>query len=80
MLMNVSTKSNAHFKLNIKYLSSSQNEFTLLKNMQNFLKMSDDAFKIADVLKFKSATSARNFIKTLENVMSRSNVHVNAFI
>ena len=42
--------------------------------------MSDDAFKIADVLKLKFATSARNFIKTFENMMLKSNVHVNAFI
>ena len=80
MLINVSTRSNAHFKLNIKHLSSSQNELTLSKNMQNFLKMSDDMFKIANVQRLKSATSAKNFKKTLENVTSRLNVHANAFI
>ena len=80
MLMNVLTRSNVYFKLNIKHLSSSQNELTSLKNMQNSLKMSDDMFKIADVQKFKSATNAKNSEKTLENVTSRSNVHVNTFI
>ena len=80
MFMNVSTKSNAHFKLNIKHLSSSQNELASSKNMQNSLKMSDDVFKIADVQKFKSATSARNSEETLESVTSKSNVHVNVFI
>ena len=80
MLINVSTKSNVHFKLNIKHLSSSQNEFTLSKNMQNSLKMSDDVFKIADVQKLKAATSARDFKKTLENVTLKSNAHANAFI
>ena len=80
MLMNVSTRSNAHFKLNIKHLSSSQNELASSKSIQNSLKMSDDVFKIADVQRFKSATSAKNFEKTLENVTSRSNAHVNAFI
>ena len=80
MFMNVLTKSNAHFKLNIKHLSSSQNEFASSKSMQNSLKMSDDVFKIADVQKLKSATSARNFEKTFESVTSRSSAHVNAFI
>ena len=80
MFMNVSMKSNAHFKLNIKHLSSSQNKFASSKSMQNSLKMSDVVFKIVDVQKLKSATSARNFIKTFENVMSRLNVHTNAFI
>ena len=80
MLMNVSTKSNAHFKLNIKHLSSSQNELASSKSMQNFLRMSDDVFKIADVQRLKSATNARNSEKTLESVTSRSSVHVNAFI
>ena len=80
MLMNVLTKSNAHFKLNIKHLSSSQNELASSKSMQNFLKMFDDVFKIADVQRLKSATSARNFKKTLESVTSKSNVHANAFI
>ena len=78
--MNMSMKSNAHFKLNIKYLSSSQNKLTSSKNMQNFLKMSDDMFKIADVQKLKSATNAKNSEKTLENVTSRLNVHINVFI
>ena len=80
MFINVSTKSNVHFKLNIKHLSSSQNELTLSKNMQNFLKMSNDVFKIADVQKLKSATNARNFEKTFENVTSKLSVHANAFI
>ena len=80
MLMNVLTKSNVHFKLNIKHLSSSQNEFASSKSMQNFLKMFNDVFKIADVQKLKSATSAKNFEKTFESVTSKSNVHVNAFI
>ena len=80
MFMNVSTRSNVHFKLNIKHLSSSQNELALLKSMQNSLKMFDDVFKITDVQKFKSATSARNFEETLESVTSKLNVHVNAFI
>ena len=78
--MNVLMKSNAHFKLNIKHLSSSQNELTSSKNMQNFLKISDDVFKIADVQKLKSATNAKNSEKTFENVTSRLNVHINAFI
>ena len=80
MFMNVSTRLNAHFKLNIKHLSSSQNKFISLKSMQNSLKMFDVMFKIIDVQKFEFATSARNFIKMLENVMSRLNAHVNAFI
>ena len=80
MFMNVLTRSNAHFKLNIKHLSSSQNELASSKSMQNFLRMSDDVFKIADVQKLKSATSARNSEKMFENVMSRSSAHVNAFI
>ena len=80
MFMNVLTKLNIHFKLNIKHLLSSQNEFTLSKNMQNFLKMFNDAFKIINVSKLEFATSARNFIKTFENVMSKLNVHANAFI
>ena len=80
MLMNVSTKSNVYFKLNIKHLSSSQNEFTSSKNMQNSLKMSDNVFKITNVQKLKSATSAKDFEKTLENVTSRLSAHVNAFI
>ena len=73
-------KLNAHFKLNIKHLSSSQNKLASSKNMQNFLKMSDDVFKITDVQRLKSATSAKIFIKTLKSVMSRSNAYVNAFI
>ena len=80
MLINVSTRSNAHFKLNIKHLSLSQNELTSLKSMQNSLKMSDDVFKITDVQRLKSATSARNFKETFESVMLRLNAHVNAFI
>ena len=78
--MNVLTRSNAHFKLNIKHLSLSQNKFTSSKSMQNSLKMFDDVFKIADVQRLKSATSARNFKETLESVTSRLNVHANAFI
>ena len=80
MLMNVSTKSNAHFKLNIKHLSLSQNELTSSKSMQNSLKMFNNVFKIADIQKLKSATSARNFKKTFESVTSKSNVYANAFI
>ena len=80
MLMNVLTRSNAHFKLNIKHLSSSQNEFTSSKSMQNSLKMFDDVFKIVDVQRLESATSARNSEKTLESVTSKSNAHANAFI
>ena len=80
MFMNVSTKSNVHFKLNIKHLSSSQNELALSKNMQNSLKMSDDMFKITDVQKLKSATSAKSFEETFESVTSKLNVHANAFI
>ena len=80
MFMNVLTKSNVHFKLNIKHLSSSQNELASSKNMQNFLKMFDDVFKITDVQKLKFAMSARNFEKTFENVTSRLNAHANAFI
>ena len=80
MFINVLTKSNAHFKLNIKHLSLSQNELALSKSMQNSLKMSDDVFKIINVQRFKSATSARNFEETLENVTSKSNVYVNIFI
>ena len=74
------TRLNAHFKLNIKHLSSSQNEFTLSKSMQNSLKMFNDVFKIADVQKLKSATRARNFIKTFESVMSKLSAHINVFI
>ena len=80
MLMNVSTKSNVHFKLNIKHLSSSQNELASSKSMQNSLKMSDDVFKITDVQRLKSATSAKDFEKMFESVTSRSSVHANAFI
>ena len=80
MFMNVLTKLNAHFKLNIKHLSSSQNELASSKNMRNSEKMFDDAFKIINVSRLKSATSARNFIKTFKNVMSKLNVYVNAFI
>ena len=80
MLMNVSTRLNAHFKLNIKHLSSSQNEFASLKSMQISEKMFDDVFKIINVLRLKFAMSAKNFIKTFENVMSRLSVYVNAFI
>ena len=80
MLINVLTRSNIHFKLNIKHLSSSQNEFASSKNMQNFLKMSDDVFKIINVQKLKSATNARNSEKTFESVTSKSNAYVNAFI
>ena len=80
MFMNVSTRLNAHFKLNIKHLSSSQNELASSKSMQNSLKMSDDVFKIADVQKLKSATSAKDFEKTFENVTSRLSIHVNVFI
>ena len=80
MLMNMLTKSNVYFKLNIKHLSSSQNRLASLKNMQNFLKMFNDVFKITDVQKLKFATSAKIFIKTFENVMLRSNAHANAFI
>ena len=42
--------------------------------------MSDDVFKIADVQKLKSATSARSSEKTFESVTSKSSVYVNAFI
>ena len=80
MFMNVLTRSNAHFKLNIKHLSSSQNELALLKSMQNSLRMSDDVFKITDVQKLKSATNARDSEETLKSVTSRSSVHANAFI
>ena len=78
--MNVLTRSNVHFKLNIKHLSSSQNEFTSSKSMQNSLKMSDDVFKITNVQKFEFATSARNSKKTFESVTSRLSAHANAFI
>ena len=80
MLINVSTRLNVHFKLNIKHLSLSQNRLASSKSMQNSLKMSDDVFKIADVQKFKFATSARSSEKTLESVTSRSSAHANAFI
>ena len=80
MLMNVLMKLNAHFKLNIKHLSSSQNEFTSLKSMQNSLKMSDNVFKIVNVQKLKFATSARNFEKTFKSVTLRLSAYVNAFI
>ena len=80
MFMNVLTRLNAHFKLNIKHLSLSQNEFTSLKSMQNSLKMSDNVFKIADVQKFKSATSTKNFKKTFESVTSKLSAHANVFI
>ena len=80
MFMNVSTKSNAHFKLNIKHLSSSQNELTSSKSMQNSLKMFNDVFKIADVQKLKSATNAKDFEKTFKSVTLKLNIHVNAFI
>ena len=80
IFINVLMRSNAHLKLNIKHLSSSQNELALSKSMQNFLKMSDDVFKIADVQKLKFAMSAKNSEKTLENVMIRLSAYVNAFI
>ena len=78
--MNVLMRSNAHFKLNIKHLSSSQNELASSKNVQNFLRIFDDMFKITDVLRLKFATSAKDSIKTFENMMLKSNAHVNAFI
>ena len=80
MFMNVSIRSNAHFKLNIKHLSSLQNELMSLKNMQNSLKISDDVFKITDVQKLKFATNAKDSEKTFENVTSKLSVYVNAFI
>ena len=80
MFMNMSTRSNAHFKLNIKHLSSSQNEFASSKNIQNSLKIFDDVFKITDVQRLKSAINVKNFEETFESVTSRSNVYVNAFI
>ena len=42
--------------------------------------MSDDVFKITDVQKLKSATNAKNFEKTFENVTSKLSVYTNAFI
>ena len=80
MFMNISTKLNVYFKLNIKHLSLSQNEFTSSKNMQNSLKMFDDVFKIINIQKLKFATSTKSSEKTLESVMSKSNIYINIFI
>ena len=76
----MSMKLNVHFKLKLKHLSSSQNELASSKNMQNFLKMSDDVFKETDVQKLKSATSAKNFKETFKSVTLKLNVHANVFI
>ena len=80
MLINVLTKLNARFKLNIKHLSSSQNEFASSKSMQNSLKMFDDVFKITDIQKLEFTTNAKNFEETFKNVTLKLNIHVNAFI
>ena len=59
--------------LNIKLLSSLQNKFALSKNMRDFLKISDDAFKITNVRKFDFASNVRNLKKMFENATIRSN-------
>ena len=58
--------------LNIKLLSSLQSKLALLINMQNFEKIFNDAFKLINVLRFKSALSARNFMKIFENALTKS--------
>ena len=80
MFMNVLTKLNAYFNLNIKYLSSSQNKFALSKSIQNSSKIFDDIFKRINVQRFKFTTNVKDFIKTFESTMSKLNVYINAFI
>ena len=60
--------------LNIKFLSSLQNKFTLSKNMRNFSKIFDDAFKITDVRKFNFTLNAKNLRKMFESATMKSNV------
>ena len=59
--------------LNIKLLSSLQNKFTLSKNMRNFSKIFDDAFKITNVRKFDFASNAKNLKKMFKNATMKSN-------
>ena len=57
--------------LNIKLLSSLQNKFALSINMRDFEKIFNDVFELTSVSRFKSVLSARNFIKMLENALTR---------
>ena len=59
--------------LNIKFLSSLQNKLALSKNMKNFSKIFDDAFKIADVRRLNFALNAKNLKKMFENATMKSN-------
>ena len=60
--------------LNIKLLSSLQNKLALSKNMRNFLKIFDDAFKTTNVRKFNFASNVKNSKKMLENATMKLNV------
>ena len=60
--------------LNIKFLSSLQSKLALSKNMKNFSKIFNDAFKIADVRKLNFALNVRNLQKMFENATMKSNV------
>ena len=60
--------------LNIKFLSSLQNKFTLSKNIRDFLKIFDDAFEIISVRKFNFASSAENLKEMFKSATMRSNV------
>ena len=60
--------------LNIKFLSSLQSKFALSKNMRDFSKIFNNAFKITNVRKLNSASSARNLKKMFKNATMRLNV------
>ena len=60
--------------LNIKLLLSLQSKFTLSKNVRDFSKIFNDTFKIINVQKLDSASSAKNSKKMFENATMKSNV------
>ena len=60
--------------LNIKLLPSLQSKLALSKNMRNFSEIFNDVFKITNVQKFESASSARNLKKMFENASMKLNV------
>ena len=60
--------------LNIKLLPSLQSKLALLKNMRNFLKIFNDAFKITNVWKLDFASNAKNSKEMFKNATMRSNV------
>ena len=60
--------------LNIKFLLLLQNKFALSKNMKNFSKIFNDAFKITDVRKLNSASNVRNSQKMFESATMKSDV------